>query len=674
MAPAQDRVGRRGDVEQRDAPARAHARGPARRRTRPRSTRLRSAKPHVTPSTRAVGQRQAEDVGLHPGRAAAVGGEHPEATGRPTAGAVPGGRSSTHRSPVPEARSSTVAPGGSAERPDGPPPPADVEAERHDPVDEVVAGRDGVEHLPHRLRPSPRPGARLSRSHAAGVEPVRSSPAGVCPARRAGCQTAPMIDFSFPPEVEEIRLKVRDFMDDVVRPEWEAIDQGAARRGRSRRSSSCARMAREDWGMWLPHMPPEWGGMGLGPTAMAAVSAEAAKVRHRAVRHQRPGARRGQPAHARCTGATPEQKETYLRPLCEGTARSCFAMTEPEVAGSDPTLIKTYAYRDGDEWVINGHKWFISGARGAKFAILIARTEEDPEIPQAANTRLHRRPAQSDGWNDRARHRDDARLATTTARSSSRTCACPPPTCSAGAGRATCSASTASARPGSPTACAGSARPRSALDMMVDRALDRYSHGSLLAEKQGIQWLIADSAMEIYQCKLMVLHAAYQIEQRDGLHGRGVDGQALRGQQPVAASSTARSRSTARSATRPTRRSPTCSSRPAGPASPTAPTRSTRCASPSARSPPTRTPGPPSGATATCRSDAPGPIVRPALPADGNGASRHCRAERVGAGRSAAEGHAGASGSAGAPQRRPRHCRAERVGASRSAAEDGDEE
>jgi acyl-CoA dehydrogenase len=61
-------------------------------------------------------------------------------------------------------------------------------------------------------------------------------------------------------------------------------------------------------------------------------------------------------------------------------------MTEPEVAGSDPTLIKTFAYQDGDEWVINGHKWFISGARGAKFAMLVARTEEDPEIPQAANS------------------------------------------------------------------------------------------------------------------------------------------------------------------------------------------------------------------------------------------------------------------------------------------------
>ncbi len=86
-----------------------------------------------------------------------------------------------------------------------------------------------------------------------------------------------MIDFSFPPEVEEIRLKVRALMDDVVRPEWEAIDQG--QRGEVIKAIvKLRRIAREDWGIWLPHMPPEWGGMGLGPTAMAAVSAEAAKV------------------------------------------------------------------------------------------------------------------------------------------------------------------------------------------------------------------------------------------------------------------------------------------------------------------------------------------------------------------------------------------------------------
>ena len=83
---------------------------------------------------------------------------------------------------------------------------------------------------------------------------------------------------------------------------------------------------------------------------------------------------------------TDEQKERYLRPLCDGRAWSCFAMTEPEVAGSDPTLIRTHAVQDGDEWVINGHKWFISNAHRANFAILVARTEDDPDLPQAANT------------------------------------------------------------------------------------------------------------------------------------------------------------------------------------------------------------------------------------------------------------------------------------------------
>ncbi len=83
---------------------------------------------------------------------------------------------------------------------------------------------------------------------------------------------------------------------------------------------------------------------------------------------------------------TEEQKQKYLKPLCDGVIASCFAMTEPEVAGSDPTLIKTWGYPDGDEWVISGHKWFISDAHRARFAILIARTEQEPDIPQAANT------------------------------------------------------------------------------------------------------------------------------------------------------------------------------------------------------------------------------------------------------------------------------------------------
>ena len=125
--------------------------------------------------------------------------------------------------------------------------------------------------------------------------------------------------------------------------------------------------------------------MGLGHVAMAAVSAEAAKTRMGpfALNAQAPDEGN---MHTLLHFGTSEQKTKYLKPLCQGIQRSCFAMTEPEVAGSDPTLIQTHAELDGDDYLINGHKWFISGAQGAHFAILIARTNPDAEIPQERNT------------------------------------------------------------------------------------------------------------------------------------------------------------------------------------------------------------------------------------------------------------------------------------------------
>jgi acyl-CoA dehydrogenase len=319
-----------------------------------------------------------------------------------------------------------------------------------------------------------------------------------------------MIDFSFSPEVEEVRLKVRQFMDDVVRPAWDATDQ----HDRSAAVKTIARLrhkARDEYGLWLPHMPKEWGGMGLGPTAMAAVSAEASKVGIGPFVLNAQAPDEGN-QHTLEHWGTDAQKEKYLRPLCEGTVRSCFAMTEPEVAGSDPTLIKTFAYRDGDEWVVNGHKWFISGARGAKFALLVARTEEDPEIPQAANscfivdmpsagwTIARDVETMSGGHNHCEIVIEDLRV--------------PAENMLGGQGQGHL---LGQYRLG-PARLAHCMRwlgqMEIALDMMVKRSLERYSHGSYLAEKQGIQWLIADSAMEMYQSKLMVLHAAYKIENK----------------------------------------------------------------------------------------------------------------------------------------------------------------
>jgi acyl-CoA dehydrogenase len=319
-----------------------------------------------------------------------------------------------------------------------------------------------------------------------------------------------MIDFSFPAEVEEIRLKVRNFMDTVVRPAWDATDQ-SDRSAVVKTIVGLRKQARDEEHLWLPHMPAEWGGMGLGSTAMAAVSAEAAKVSIGPFVLNAQAPDEGN-QHTLLHWGTPEQKEKYLRPLCEGTTRSCFAMTEPEVAGSDPTLIKTFAYRDGDEWVINGHKWFISGARGAKFALLIARTEEDPDLPQAANScfivdlpnpafRIVRDfHTMSGGHNHCEIMIEDLRVPAENMLGGR------------GQGHLLGQYRLGPARLAHCMRWIGQAEI--ALDMMVKRSLERFSHGSLLAEKQGIQWMIADSAMELYQSKLMVLHAAYKLENK----------------------------------------------------------------------------------------------------------------------------------------------------------------
>ncbi len=322
------------------------------------------------------------------------------------------------------------------------------------------------------------------------------------------------IDFTFPPEVDAVRLRVREFVSTVVSPAEAAQHAGATGDHRQDRRALVQMIMRlreqaREWNLWLPHMPPEWGGMGLGPTAMAAVSAEAARASLGPFVLNCQAPDEGN-QHTLLHWGTAAQKEKYLRPLCDGTARSCFAMTEPDVAGSDPTLIQTRAEPDGDEWVVNGHKWFISGARRAGFAILIARTEDDPDLPQAATTAfIVDLPCK--GWEivrdieTMAGSHNHCEIRITDLRVSTDNMLG-----ARGQGHLLGQARLGPARLAH--CMRWIAQCETALDMMVDRALHRYAHGSLLAEKQGIQWLIADSTMELYQAKLMVLHAAYRLE------------------------------------------------------------------------------------------------------------------------------------------------------------------
>ncbi|MEO9223806.1 MAG: acyl-CoA dehydrogenase family protein [Acidimicrobiales bacterium] len=321
------------------------------------------------------------------------------------------------------------------------------------------------------------------------------------------------IDFTLSPELEDLRLRVRDFVATVVKPGEEKVgDHGDLDRAEYIKVLLEMRQAAQEAGLWLPHMPEKWGGMGLGHVELAMVQAEAAKSYYGpwVMNCQAPDEGN---MHTLLHWATDEQADKYLKRLCDGTAMSCFAMTEPEVAGSDPTLIKTNAYQDGDEWVINGHKWFISNAHRASFAILIARTEDDPDLPQAANTAFIV-DIPSEGWIE-VRQIETMHGGTGHSEIRIEDLRVPAANMLGGRGQGHLLGQYRLGPARLAHCMRWIAQAEMALDMMVDRSLNRYAHGSLLAEKQGVQWMIADSAMELYQCKLMVLHAAYKIDRGD---------------------------------------------------------------------------------------------------------------------------------------------------------------
>ena len=322
------------------------------------------------------------------------------------------------------------------------------------------------------------------------------------------------IDFSLTPELEAIRVSVRTFVDEVVRPEEHRIESDRLAETDRRayvKALVGLRSKAKAAGLWLPHMPTEWGGMGLGHVQLAMVQAEAAKTRLGPWVFNCQAPDEGN-MHTLHHWGTDGQKEKYLRPLLEGSAQSCFAMTEPEVAGSDPTLIRTHAYKDGEEWVVNGHKWFISGAHRAKFAILICRTEEAPDLPQAANTAFIV-DLPTEGWVE-VRQIETMHGSTGHSEIMIQDLRLHDSQMLGGRGQGHLLGQYRLGPARLAHCMRWIAQAEMALDMMVDRSLNRYSHGSLLAEKQGIQWLIADSAMELYQCKLMVLHAAYKIDNK----------------------------------------------------------------------------------------------------------------------------------------------------------------
>src|SRR4029079_16020193 len=198
------------------------------------------------------------------------------------------------------------------------------------------------------------------------------------------------MDFAASPRAAELAERVKAFVRDEVVP----LESRATHAdGLPPELLAELRLKARAAELFGPQMPAEYGGLGLDLLECCAVFEAAGRSLLRPLALNCAAPDEGN-MHLLHLIANAEQKDRYLRPLAEGRIRSCFAMTEPAPgAGSDPTMIQTRAEqrnpdggKGGDEWVINGHKWFASGADGAGFYIVMART--NPDVPAAEGCTL----------------------------------------------------------------------------------------------------------------------------------------------------------------------------------------------------------------------------------------------------------------------------------------------
>lgn len=319
-----------------------------------------------------------------------------------------------------------------------------------------------------------------------------------------------MIDFSVPPELERARQSITEFMGQHVYPNEDKMveDEGLP----VELERDLQQKVKEN-GLWAPNLPREWGGMGVGFIGQALLNEVIGRsvVAPRIFGSAAPDAGN---AELLIIAATPEQKKTFLQPLASGAVRSCFAMTEPEVSGSDPTGLRTRAELDGEEWVINGHKWFTSGAIGSAFSIVMAVTDPEADVHQRASMILV--PTDTPGFNIiRAVPVMGSGGVGGHCEVGLENCRVPVGNLLGERGQGF---KLAQARlgPGRIQHCMRwlGAAQRS-FEMMCEYALRRKSFGEPLAKKQTVQNWIADSAAEIKAARLMTLEAAWKMDRED---------------------------------------------------------------------------------------------------------------------------------------------------------------
>lgn len=319
-----------------------------------------------------------------------------------------------------------------------------------------------------------------------------------------------MIDFSVPPDVAEMQKQLSEFMEQYVYPNEANADEHA---GLDPEIEKDLQNKVKSRGWWAPHMSKEEGGMGTSVVNLGLMNEIIGRspIGPRIFGCAAPDAGNAELLHI---AGTTEQKEKYLKPLVAGDIRSCFAMTEPEVAGSDPTGLLTSAVRDGETWVINGHKWFITGAIGSQFAITMAVTNPTAKPHQRASMIIV--PTDTPGFNI-IRDIDVMGSGGLGGHCEIRFQDCRVPVTNL-LGKEGEGFHLAQKRlgPGRIQHCMrwlGIAQR--SFELMCKRALKRISFGEPLANKQSVQNWIADSAAELNAARLMTLHAAWKMDQGD---------------------------------------------------------------------------------------------------------------------------------------------------------------
>lgn len=327
------------------------------------------------------------------------------------------------------------------------------------------------------------------------------------------------MDFSISPQMQKTLTDIHQFMEREVFP----LEPEVATKGyrATLPKLKAARQKVKELGLWCPQISKEYGGMGLDLMEHGMVSSVLGRslLGHYVFNCQAPDAGN---MEILIEHGTPEQKKTFLEPLLRGDIRSCFAMTEPEHAGSNPTWMSTTAVKDGNDYVINGHKWFASSADGATFAVTMAVTNPDAPAHQRASQILV--PTDTPGFKivknlsvmghvgeDHASHAE-VRF---------ENCRVPQKNLlgKEGEGFAIAQERLGAGRIHHCMRWLGLCER--AYDLMCKRAAEReLAPGRPLGTRQIVQAWIAESRAEINAARLMVLEAAWKIQQQGQRNAR----------------------------------------------------------------------------------------------------------------------------------------------------------